>query len=106
MSGDIWLSKDVRWLANSSLYHWVLNFLIVSIDKPDTVRDLEEIRDNNLGLINIEDFDLGTQRQMVYLLRESLVPEAESRLRGDMEGRQDLLEALQELADMAKSRAI
>jgi hypothetical protein len=103
MSGDIWLSKDVRWLANSSLYHWVLDFLIVSVDKPDAVRDLEEIRDNNLGLVNIEDFDLGTQHQMVHLLRESLVPQAESRLQG--EGRQDFLEALQELADMAKSRA-
>jgi hypothetical protein len=63
MAGDVWLSKQAHWGANSSLYHWVLDFLIAGVDDPGAVADLEEIRDANLGLVNLEDFDLKVQRR-------------------------------------------
>jgi hypothetical protein len=102
MAGDVWLSKQAHWATNSSLYHWVLDFLISRVDDPGAVADLEEIRDANLGLVNLEDFDPKVQRRMLELLRHDLVFDAQSRLRADMPDRQGFIEGLQELAGMAQ----
>lgn len=102
MAGDVWLSKQAHWATNSSLYHWVLDFLISGVDDPTTVADLEEIRDANLGLVDLEDFDPIVQRRMLELLRQNLVPDAQSRLRKDMPDREGFIEGLEELANMAQ----
>jgi len=102
MAGDVWLSKQAHWATNSSLYHWVLDFLISGVDDQTAVADLEEIRDANLGLVNLEDFDSKVRRRMLELLRHDLVPDAQSRLRADMPDRQGFIEGLEELAGMAQ----
>jgi hypothetical protein len=102
MAGDVWLSRQAHWAANSSLYHWVLDFLIAGVDDPGAVTDLEEIRDANLGLVNLEDFDPKVQRRMLGLLGQDLVSDARSRLRADMPDRQGFIEGLEELAGMAQ----
>ncbi len=102
MAGDVWLSTQARWAANNSLYHWVLGFLIARVGDPAAVTDLEEIRDANLGLVNLEDFGPNVQRRMLELLRHDLVADAQSRLRADMPDRQGFIEGLDELAGMAQ----
>jgi hypothetical protein len=102
MAGDVWPSKQAHWAANSWLYYWVLDFLISGVDDPGAVADLEEIRDANLGLLNLEEFDSKVQRRMLELLRHDLVSDARSRLRADMPDRQGFIEGLEELAGMAQ----
>jgi hypothetical protein len=105
MAGDVWLSAKDRWSANSSLYHWVLEFWISSLNDPVVVDALQEIRDVNIGLVNLEDFDPKVQHQMRELLRDNLVKDAQMRLRADLPDRQGFIEALQELADLARTAA-
>ncbi len=105
MAGDVWLSKKVRWSANNSLYHWVLEFLLSSVDDRTAVESLEEIRDANIGLVNLEDFDSKVQHQILELLRGNLVHDALTRLPSGMSDRQGFIEGLQELADLASAAA-
>ncbi|MDQ3404482.1 MAG: hypothetical protein M3548_14015 [Actinomycetota bacterium] len=103
MAGDIWINEDARWPVNSSLYHWVLEFLILNLDDLDTVANLEEIRDNNLGIVDVEDYPLPMRERIVTLLRDELVPDATVRLPHDMRNRDGYIDALGELALMAQS---
>src|SRR5215831_2704711 len=105
MAGDVWLSDKIRWSANSSLYHWVLEFLISWVDDHEAVRSLKEIRDVNIGLVNVAEFDPKVQHQIIELLRGSLVPDAQTRLRPDMPDRQGFIEGLQELAALVSAAA-
>jgi hypothetical protein len=103
MAGDVWLSREERWSVNSSLYHWVLEFLISSINDHRAVASLAEIRDANIGLVNVADFDPEVQHQVLDLLRDSLVHDAQTRLPPDMPDRQGFIAGLQELADLASA---
>jgi hypothetical protein len=101
MAGDFWLSRDARWVVNNSLYHWALEFLISSLDDQPGAGELEKIRDANLGLVNLADFDPGVQRDILGLLRDKLVEDAVTRLPPDMPGRESFISGLQNLADLA-----
>lgn len=102
MAGDLWLSGDARWTVNNSLYHWALEFLISSLNDQSGVGELEKIRDANIGLVNLADFDPKVQRDMLSLLRDKLVEDAATRLPADMPGREGFISGLQNLADLAR----
>jgi hypothetical protein len=101
MAGDFWLTRKTRWVVNSSLYHWALEFLILSLNDQELVQELAEIRDTNIGLVNLEDFDAKAQRKILELLRDNLVDDAMARLPADLPSRESFTGGLQELADLA-----
>ncbi|MGQ0837132.1 hypothetical protein [Actinokineospora sp.] len=101
MAGDIWITRETRWAANSSLYHWVLDFLIDHLDDPATVAGLEEIRDNNLGLVCAEDFPSPARVDLISVIRDQLVSDAETRLPGNMAERDEFITELRRLAHLA-----
>jgi hypothetical protein len=105
MAGDVWLSSKIRWSANNSLYHWVLEFLLSSVNDRSAVESLEELRDVNIGLVNLEDFVPKVRHQMLELLRDNLVRDAFARLPSDMSDRHGFIEGLRELADLASAAA-
>jgi hypothetical protein len=105
MAGDFWLSKEERWAVNNSLYHWALEFLISSVNDRATVRRLEEVRDANLGLVNLADFEPAVRSEILGLLRGNLVQDAIDRLPRDMPARESFISGLKNLADLA-SRAL
>jgi hypothetical protein len=99
MAGDIWITKHARWPVNYSLYNWVLEFLIDRIKDPETLADLELIRDNNLGTVNADRYPPAGRAAIVAALRDELVPDVEKRLPGDDWA--EYRDALRELAEMA-----
>lgn len=99
MSGDIWITRQLRWPTNDSLYNWVLDFLIGRTADADALAELEEIRDENLGVVVVEDFPTPVRIAMVEAIRDDLVRDAESRLPGDEWA--EYREALGELSDLA-----
>ncbi|CRK61007.1 hypothetical protein [Alloactinosynnema sp. L-07] len=103
MSGDIWITRQLRWPVNDSLYHWVLDFLIDRTVDAETLADLEEIRDENLGVVVVEDFPTPVRNTMVAAIRDELVPDAEKRLPG--EDWAEYRDALRELAGLASADA-
>ncbi|MDQ3402196.1 MAG: hypothetical protein M3548_02230 [Actinomycetota bacterium] len=100
MAGDIWITKHARWPVNNSLYHWVLDFLIDRADDADALADLEEIRDENLGVVVVDDFPPAVRADMIAALRDDLVRDAEGRLPGD-----DWAEYREELGKLAQMAA-
>lgn len=80
-----------------------MEFLIKSIDDPAARNELLEIQDNNLGLVDVADFDGDVQRQVLRLLRDDLVPDARQHLRPDIGDREGYLQVLQQLSDMART---
>jgi hypothetical protein len=102
MAGDFWLSQEERWAVNNSLYRWALEFLISSVNDRVTVSALEEIRDANLGLVNLADFEPAVRSEILRLLRGNLVPDAITRLPPDMPGRESFIGGLKNLADLAR----
>ncbi|MBC6451731.1 hypothetical protein [Actinokineospora xionganensis] len=100
MSGDIWITRQLRWPVNDSLYNWVLDFLIDRTADADALAELEEVRDENLGVVVVEDFPQAVRAAMVAAIRDDLVPEAEKRLPGDEWAEfRDELSKLAELAE-------
>ncbi|HVK23644.1 MAG TPA: hypothetical protein VM677_20005 [Actinokineospora sp.] len=101
MSGDIWITKQLRWPVNNSLYHWVLEYLIDHVvTDADALAELEEIRDDNIGIVVADDFTQPVRATIVTALRDDLVPDAEKRL-PELTGREGFLDALRRLADLA-----
>jgi hypothetical protein len=45
MAGDIWITDEVHWVVNNSLFNWVNDFLINRIEDAQAVADLQEIWD-------------------------------------------------------------
>lgn len=101
MSGDVFLTRSLRWPASSSLYNWVLEFLLREADQRGSVDALREIREHQFGVIALEDFPVEDRDELLSLLATRLVSDAGERLPPDLTGRGETLTTLEELADMA-----
>ena len=101
MAGAIKLASGELWTASSSPYHWVLEFLIASVQDKTAMDALAEIRDANLGMVDLQEFAPEVRDQMQGLISDRLLPDAEARLRTDLPDRAGYLAILRELADMA-----
>lgn len=100
MAGDIWVTREKRWPVNSSLYTWVLDFLVEQATSVAARTQLEEIRDENLGLVVLDDFSRTDRYELLEIIRDRLVPDAVERVPRVGEYK-DFLDELQRLAAMA-----
>jgi hypothetical protein len=87
MSGDIWITKNNHWMAASHMFYWVIEFLIANIDDTEIVQKLQVIADNNLQLIDFDEFSPEQRLKITEVLTTQLVPDARRRLHGDISER-------------------
>jgi hypothetical protein len=103
MAGAVFVTQDLIWTASSSGLHWVGEFLFDHLEDPQAREYVREILDNNIGSLALDDFSPTARHQVLNLLRDELVDDARERLSPDPIRRQNYLEALQELEEMARA---
>jgi len=102
MAGDIFLTKDRHWATASWAFRWAAEFLAANVNDDAVVARLRVIVDNNLNIIDLDDFEPNERARILELLRNKLLPDAESRLPTEDFDREGALEILKELSDMAR----
>lgn len=108
MAGTIAVTKDDRWSTASWAYHWVLDYLIEHVTDSAVTSQLREIDEYNLGWVGLYDFAEPTRSEMVRMLADEIIPDAEKRLlpgKSEREGALDILRELQALALKHRSRS-
>lgn len=102
MAGTIAITNTETWSVNSSAYHWVLDYLIEHVTNPDVKRQLQEIDDNNLGWVGLTDFAEPHRSEMLHMLADQIVPDAERRLFPGNPDREKSIDVFRELRDLAR----
>jgi hypothetical protein len=82
MAGLIIISDrdDISWSAPSWLFDWVVGRLARDLPDEDAARRLDEIVDQNLGIVVVDDFEEDLRQRLLGSIRNQLVPWAESEL--------------------------
>jgi len=105
MAGTIFMAPNRTWPVASWAFHWVAEFLADNVEDKEAVDYLREVIDSNIGILSLMeeggDFNASARRQILDLLQNKLVPDAERRLPSENFDRTGGLEVLQELSDMA-----
>jgi hypothetical protein len=103
MSGTIAIQNDRRWSAASWVFDWVVNLLADRIDDQDLVQTLHEVIEENLGWVDLESLPREWQRQIIEIIRDELVPASEGRLPRSLPNRDEIMNHLRSLAEMARA---
>jgi len=101
MPGVISLGGNERWLATGWLFCWVVGFLAMNVEQQQLAADIDHVRADDSGLLELGVFGPEADREMRALLRHRLVPAAEQRFPTTMRGRATALKLLRELARLA-----
>jgi hypothetical protein len=101
MAGMISLGGNDRWPASGWLFYWVVGFLAVNVEQQQLAADIDHVRTDESGLLELEVFGPAADQEMRELLRHRLVATAEERFPPAMTGRDTVLELRHELADLA-----
>jgi hypothetical protein len=101
MPGVISLGGGERWPATGWLFCWVVGFLAMNVEQQQLAADIDHVRVDDSGLLELARFGPDADREMRGLLRHRLVPVAEERFPPTMLGRAQALELLRELARLA-----
>ncbi len=104
MAGTIAITRDVRWSVSNWAYHWVLDFLIHRVTDPKLAAALHEIDDLNLGWVELDDFDESQRDELLDLLANELVPDAEARLVPEKANRDEWIDVIRPLKEIARNQ--
>lgn len=105
MAGVIVISPDQMWTASNSPFRWVLDYLLDKLgDGPakDEVKNIADHGYDTLDLDNPAQFTPTDRTQILRILHDHLVTDAEQHLPIDLGGRGDYLSALTDLAEQAR----
>ena len=89
---------------SSSAYHWVLDFLIHRVADPQLAAALREIDSLNLGWVGLDDFDKYQREELLDLLANELVPDAEARLVPEKANHHEWIDVIRPLQAMARKQ--
>jgi|SRR6266496_2027242 len=74
MAGDIVVCGGLAWASNYSGYHRAMDFLIANV-ATDGLRDkLDELHENNIGILDLDRYPDAERIEILRLLRDELVP--------------------------------
>ena len=104
MAGTIAITREDRWSVSNWAYHWVLDFLIRCVTDPELAAALIEINDLNLGWIEFADFDKSQREELLDLLVYELVPDAEALLVPENVDREEWINVLRPLQEIARNQ--
>ncbi|HEV7465620.1 MAG TPA: hypothetical protein VGP96_04935 [Candidatus Dormibacteraeota bacterium] len=102
MAGTIALSPDIRWSAAGWLFDWTLRFIAQQVGDPGVSATLQEVIDENLGWVDMTALPPEARRTVVRKLRDELVSAAEGQLPATLPGRQQVLDHVRELSQLAR----
>jgi hypothetical protein len=106
MPGVISLGGNERWPAAGWLFCWVVGFLAMNVEQQQLAADIDRVRADDPGLLELGVFGPEADREMRALLRNRLVPVAEERFPPTMFGRAAALESLRDLAGRASKSPV
>lgn len=92
-------------MASNSPYHWSVDYLTEKVTNPQAKRALQEIAQHGFDTVDLNDpeqFDFDARKEILRILSKNLVADAEDRLPADLDGREEYLEVLGELAERAE----
>jgi len=101
MAGTIAITENDRWSVASCAYHWVLDYLINHASDPETVAELTEIDENNLGWVEIHEFPAAAREELLRLIVDEVVPDAERRLLPENSDRESAIDVIRDLRALA-----
>jgi hypothetical protein len=104
VAGTIAITKEDRWSVSNWAYHWVLDFLIHKVTDPKLAAALREIDDLNLGWVDLDDFDKPQCEELLDLLANELVPDAEARLVPEKASRDEWIDVIRPLQEIARNQ--
>ena len=104
MAGTIAITRADRWSVSNWAYHWVLDFLIRRVTDPKLAATLSEIDDLNLGWVQLVDFDKPQREELLDLLANELVPDAEARLVPENANREEWIDVIRPLQEIARNQ--
>ncbi|MEV6847177.1 hypothetical protein [Actinoplanes sp. NPDC051411] len=106
MPGVISLGGDERWQATGWLFCWVVGFLAMNVEQQRLAADIDHVRADDSGRLDLGMFGSEADGEMRALLRDRLVPVAEERFPPTMCGRATALELLRDLARLASKSPV
>jgi hypothetical protein len=106
MPGVISLGGNERWRATGWLFCWVVGFLAMNVEQQQLAADIDQVRADDSGLLELGVFGPEADREMRALLRNRLVPVAEERFPPTMRGRATALDLLRDLAALASKSPV
>lgn len=103
MAGTIELGYSDRWNVPSWAFNFVLDYLVTALDDEPIAEKLRELDEENVGFLNIGEFEPLVRARVLTMLRDGLVADADARFPKDLPGRTGGIARLKELADLAGS---
>jgi hypothetical protein len=101
MAGIIVVRPNAQWSAASWLFYWVIRDLSTTVRDTATVGKLQGIEREHLPGLRLSDLPDGPRREVLTALCRSIVDHGARSLPVDLPNRNDILNHLQELADIA-----
>lgn len=104
MAGAIVMAPDEIWMASNSPFRWVVDYLMDKLSNGPAKDQIKTIADQGFDTLDLDDPDQFTpidRTNILRILHEHLVSDAEQRLPPDVGGRDEYVRVLAELADQA-----
>lgn len=101
MAGTIELEPGTEWSAATWLYDLALTITADHLDSPALTQRLHEVVDSNFGWTNLADYAPLERNAILNSMRTHLVTAAQTRLPATVPNRDQALDLLQNLADLA-----
>ncbi|MBF8185535.1 hypothetical protein ITP53_07250 [Nonomuraea sp. K274] len=102
MAGTIGLSPDKVWTSAGWLFDWTVRFIAREVDDPRLTAAVDEILRENLGLLDLDRLPVTLRATVLRKLRDDLVPTATATLPDTVPERQEVLNYLGGLAQLAR----
>ena len=101
MAGTIELGDSNRWDVPSWAFNFVMDYLVRRLDGEPIAQKVREVDEENIGFLNLGEFVPTVRIQVLSLLHDGLVADAEQRFPEDLPGRAGGIAQLKELAELA-----
>lgn len=104
MAGAIVMSPDQMWTASNSPYRWVVDYLLEKISDGPAKDEIKNIAEHGFGILDLSNPDQFTpddRAEILRVLHQHLVADAEQRLPADLVRRDNYIGVLAELAAQA-----
>jgi hypothetical protein len=104
MAGAIVIASEQIWMASNSPFRWVVDYLLEKLGDGTAKDEIKSVADHGFDTLDLDNADQFTPTDRVEILRvlrDHLVADAERRLPSDLGGRDEYLRTLAELAEQA-----
>lgn len=106
MAGTVKSPEGQLWTAASWLFDWVVREVASELSDRELAARLQDIADNNLGWLGLAEFTDEQTKQILEVIRSSLLPAAQRGLPQEIKDRDRALEHIQTLVDLSSDLSV